>query len=257
MLELTEAQIMQFVSSYFFPLVRITAFLLAAPIFGTQVLTARVRVVLGFMITVILAPLLPAGPQYEALSLSVLLVVVQQILIGVSLAFIFQVVFQIFVMTGQYIAMSMGLGFAAMNDPASGLSVTIVSQFYLLTTTLLFVSINGHLVLIQILVDSFTVMPIGLTGFSTADLSKIFGLGSWMFASGLTIALPILTSLLLVNIAFGVMSRSAPQINVFVVGFPMTLIFGLFVMWLGFDAFLPIFREYTTQGFIFAQELLK
>ncbi len=257
MFELTEAQIMQFIGSYFFPLVRITAFLLAAPIFGTQVLTARVRVVLGFMITIIIAPLLPAGPQYEALSLSVLLLVAQQILIGVALAFIFQVVFQIFVMTGQYIAMSMGLGFAAMNDPASGLSVTIISQFYLLTTTLLFISINGHLVLLQILVDSFTVMPIGVSSFSTEDFAKIIGLGSWMFASGLTIALPILTSLLLVNIAFGVMSRSAPQINVFVVGFPMTLIFGLFVMWLGFDAFLPIFREYTSQGFIFAQELLK
>ena len=257
MFEVTETQIMQFVGAYFFPLIRITAFLLASPIFGTQVLTARVRVVLGFAITIIVAPLLPTIPQYEALSLSVLLVIAQQILIGVALAFVFQVVFQIFVLTGQYIAMSMGLGFAAMNDPSSGLSVTIISQFYLLTTTLLFISINGHLVLLQILIDSFTVMPIGTRGFSATDYSNIIGLGSWMFASGLTIALPILTSLLLVNIAFGVMSRSAPQINVFVVGFPMTLIFGLFVMWLSFDAFLPVFRQYTTQGFIFAQEILK
>jgi flagellar biosynthetic protein FliR len=100
-------------------------------------------------------------------------------------------------------------------------------------------------------------MPISTIGFLPSDYYKIIGLGGWMFASAFSIALPILTSLLVVNIAFGVMSRSAPQINVFVVGFPMTLIFGLFVMWLGFDAFLPAFREYTDQGFIFSQELLK
>lgn len=254
---MTDTQIAQFVGSFFFPLVRITAFLLAAPIFGTKIVTARIRVVLGVMTTIIVAPLLPAGPQYEALSLTVIIIIAQQILIGVALAFVFQVVFQVFVMAGQYIAMSMGLGFASMNDPANGVTVTIISQFYLLTTTLLFLSINGHLVLMQIIIDSFTVMPISTIGFSPGDYYKIISLGGWMFASGFAIALPILTSLLVVNIAFGVMSRSAPQINVFVVGFPMTLIFGLFVMWLGFDAFLPAFREFTDQGFIFSQELLK
>jgi flagellar biosynthetic protein FliR len=257
MFEMTDTQIAQFVGSFFFPLVRITAFLLAAPIFGTKIVTARVRVVLGVMTTIIVAPLLPPGPQYEALSLTVIIIIAQQILIGVALAFIFQVVFQVFVLAGQFIAMSMGLGFASMNDPANGVQVTIVSQFYLLTTTLLFLSVNGHLVLIQIIIDSFTVMPISTIGFLPSDYYKIIGLGGWMFASAFSIALPILTSLLVVNIAFGVMSRSAPQINVFVVGFPMTLIFGLFVMWLGFDAFLPAFREYTDQGFIFSQELLK
>ncbi len=257
MFEMTDAQIAQFVGNFFFPLVRITAFLLAAPIFGTRIVTARIRVVLGVMCTLIIAPLLPEGPQYDALSLTVLIIIAQQILIGVALAFIFQVVFQVFILAGQYIAMSMGLGFASMNDPANGVTVTIISQFYLLTTTLLFLSINGHLVLIQIVVDSFTVIPIGISGLSPSAYYKIISIGGWMFASGFAIALPILTSLLIVNIAFGVMSRSAPQINVFVVGFPMTLIFGLFVMWLGFDAFLPAFREFTNQGFIFSQELLK
>ena len=189
MFELTDTQIAQFVGSFFFPLVRITAFLLAAPIFGTKIVTARVRVVLGVMTTIIVAPLLPPGPQYEALSLTVMIVIAQQILIGVALAFIFQVVFQVFVLAGQFIAMSMGLGFASMNDPANGVSVTIVSQFYLLTTTLLFLSINGHLVLIQIIIDSFTVMPISTIGFLPSDYYKIIGLGGWMFASGFSIAL--------------------------------------------------------------------
>jgi flagellar biosynthetic protein FliR len=257
MFEFTDTQIAQFVGTFFFPLVRITAFLLAAPIFGTRIVSARVRVALGFVLTLIIAPVLPPAPQYEALSLTVLIIIAQQILIGVALAFVFQVAFQLFVMSGQYIAMKMGLGFASMNDPANGVSVTIVSQFYLLATTLLFLSINGHLVIIQILVDSFIVMPIGVTGFSADNYYKLVGIGGWMFAGGLIIAMPVLTALLIVNIAFGVMSRSAPQINIFAVGFPLTLIFGLFVMWLGFDAFLPAFREYTEQSFIFSQELLK
>lgn len=257
MFELTDTEIAQFIGNFFFPLVRITAFLLAAPIFGTRIVTARVRVVLGVMCTIIVAPLLPAGPQYEALSLTSFIIITQQVLIGITLAFVFQVMFQVFVMAGQYMAMSMGLGFASMNDPSSGLTVTILSQFYLMVTTVLFVSINGHLVIIQILIDSFDVMPIGTNGFSAIDYYKVLGLGGWMFAGGLTIALPVLTALLIVNIAFGVMSRSAPQINVFAVGFPMTLVFGLLIMWFGFDAFLPAFREFTSQGFIFSQELLK
>ncbi len=257
MFEFSDAQIAQFVGQYFWPLTRVTAFLLAAPIFGSQVITARVRLVLGVMVTFLITPFLPAPPAFSGISLTTLLITLQQVLIGVTLAFIFQVVFQVFVLAGQYIAMKMGLGFASMNDPANGVTVTIISQFYLLTTTLLFVSVNGHLIILQILIDSFTIMPIGKKGFSGIDFYQIANLGSWMFASALTIALPVLTALLVVNISFGVMSRAAPQINIFAVGFPITLIFGLLLMWLGFGAFLPAFHEYVNQGFIFGQELLK
>ncbi len=257
MFEFSDTQIAQFVGQYFWPLTRVTAFLLAAPIFGSQVITARVRLVLGVMITFLITPLLPPLPVFSGISLSTLLITMQQVLIGVTLAFIFQVVFQVFVLTGQYIAMKMGLGFASMNDPANGVTVTIISQFYLLTTTLLFISINGHLAILQILIDSFTVMPIGEKGFSGIDFYQVANFGGWMFASALTIALPVLTALLVVNISFGVMSRAAPQINIFAVGFPITLIFGLLLMWIGFGAFLPAFQEYVNQGFIFGQELLK
>lgn len=252
----SDTQLITMVSQYFLPLIRIAAFFMAAPIFGTQVVSARVRLVLSVAVTLIVAPLLPNHTPLSGIDFSMMLIVLQQVLIGVSLAFIFQVVFQLFVLAGQYIAMKLGLGFASMNDPSSGVSVTIVSQFYLLTTTLLFLSINGHLVLIKIIVDSFTMLPIGHTGLSASSLYKIVDLGGWMFGSALTISLPVLTALLVVNIAFGVMSRSAPQMNIFAVGFPVTLLFGLMIMWVGFPAFLTSFEEHIDQGFQFTVKLL-
>jgi len=257
MFEFSDVQIGQFIGQYFWPLTRIAAFVMAAPIFGTRVITARVRLVLSVMITVLVAPLLPILPPVTSLSLSVTIIIAQQVLIGITLAFIFQVVFQVFVLAGQYIAMKMGLGFAQMNDPANGVSVTIISQFYLLTTTLLFLSVNGHLAILQIIVDSFNIMPINESGLSASDFYQIANLGGWMFASALTIALPVLTALLVVNIAFGIMSRSAPQINIFAVGFPVTLIFGLLLMWLDFNAFLPSFNQFVNQGLTFGQEILR
>ncbi|MBX2809938.1 MAG: flagellar biosynthetic protein FliR [Cellvibrionaceae bacterium] len=252
-----ESTLITFVGQYFWPLSRITAFFLAAPIFGTRVVSAKVRIVLGFSLTAIVAPLIPPLPLVPDISLETMIITLQQVLIGLALAFVFQIVFQVFILAGQYIAMKMGLGFALMNDPANGVSVTVISQFYLLTTSLLFLSVNGHLMVIEILVESFAILPIALNGMSTNAFYQIVALGSWMFASALSIALPVLTALLIVNIAFGVMSRAAPQINIFAVGFPVTLIFGLLLIWIGFLEFLPLFQQLIDQSVYFAQAIFR
>lgn len=251
---ITEAVIIDLVGQYLWPLIRISAFFMAAPIFGTRMVSARVRVVLSLVITIIVAPLLPDLPEFTGLNLQTIIVVIQEVIIGAAFGFIFQVVFHVFILAGQYIAMKMGLGFASMNDPANGVSVTIVSQFYMLVTTMLFLSINGHIMLVQILVDSFTSMPVG-SFFAVTDFYQVAELGNWMFGSALIITLPVLTALLVVNIAFGVMSRSAPQMNIFAVGFPITLIFGLVIMWIGFGALLPTFYVVIDQGVDFILRL--
>ncbi|MGS2717540.1 flagellar biosynthetic protein FliR [Eionea flava] len=256
MLSLFESDFIAWISQYFLPLARLSAFFLAAPIFSVRVVSTRIRLVLAVSVTVLIAPILPPTPIIATFGLESVVVVAQQLLIGVALGFTFQIVFQLFVLAGQYIAMKLGLGFASMNDPSNGVSVTIVSQFYLLTTTLLFISINGHLVLIQILVESFTTIPIGPTGLSTSNIYRIVELGGWMFGSALVISLPVLTALLVVNSAFGVMSRSAPQMNIFAVGFPITLIFGLMIMWVGFPQFLSAFELFVDEGIAFAMTLL-
>jgi len=257
LLSLTETSVMQFVGQYFLPFIRITAFFLAAPIFSSRIVSARVRVVLGFSISLLLIPLLPDLPLVDALSLATWIIVFQQLVIGLTFGFVFQVVFQVFVLAGQFVAMKMGLGFAQMNDPANGVSVTIISQFYLLTITLLFLTVNGHLLLIDFIVSSFSVIPISQQGLLSIQFNDVVALGGWMFAGALSIALPLLTSLLIVNIAFGIISRAAPQINIFAVGFPFTLVFGLFLVWVGMSDFITLFAKFTEQGFIYAEQMLR
>jgi flagellar biosynthetic protein FliR len=248
---LTEAQIAQFVGQYIWPLFRITAMFMAMPVIGTQLVSPRVRIVLGFTLTLLVVPLLPPLPAVPPLSLASLLIVVQQVLIGLAMGFFLQVVFQVFVLGGQFIAMKMGLGFASMNDPSSGVAVTVISQFYLILATLLFLVMNGHLVVIELLVESFQLIPVADTGLTAEMFWQIAASGSWLFSRALMIALPVLTSLLVVNLAFGVMSRAAPQMNVFAVGFPITLLLGLVLIWLSIPNFLPNYQLFLEEGISF------
>lgn len=256
MLTFSEAQIAQFVGQYLWPFFRIAALFMAMPIFGSQLVNARARLLLAFTFTLIIVPLLPPLPFYPLLSLQSLSVAITQVVIGLSLGILLQVVFQVFVLTGQFIAMKMGLGFASMNDPASGVSVTVVSQYYLMLVTMLFLATNGHHVVLEIMVDSFTSLPIDMAGFTRSDFWELAGMGTWLFRSALVLSLPVLTSLLVVNIAFGVMSRASPQMNVFAVGFPITLMFGLLLMWLSLPTFFPNYLQFTEEGFALMRSLL-
>ncbi len=217
----------------------------------------RVRLVLALVTTILVVPLLPQLPAVPALSIGTLLFVVQEVLIGVMAGFIFQIVFQVFVLSGQILAMKMGLGFASMNDPMNGVQTTALSQFFLMLVTMMFVSIDGHLVLLKILVDSFNTLPAGTWIISTSMFEQVISLGGWMFASALVFSLPVITSILFVNIAFGVMSRAAPQLNIFAVGFPFTLIMGLLIVWVGLMNFMPMFNNVMSFGFLTTESLLR
>ena len=246
---LTDAQITEFVGRYLWPLFRISALFMAMPIVGTRLVSARIRVVLAITVTLLVGPLFPPRPSVPPLSMASLVIMIQQIVIGLTLGFFLQVVFHLFVLAGQFMAMKMGLGFASMNDPANGVTVTVISQYYLILTTLLFLSVNGHLVVFQMVIESFTTFPISDQGFGVDIFWQVASSGSWMFSRALLIAMPVLTSLLVVNLAFGVMSRAAPQMNVFAVGFPITLIFGLILIWFSMPSFLPNYHLFMEEGF--------
>lgn len=247
-LVISEEQLMQFIGQYLWPMLRIGAFYFAVPIIGARTVPARIRLILMLFTTLLLVPVLPPSPVVSLLSMQGFYMVVQEVLIGLTLGFSMQVVLHVFILAGQFIAMKMGLGFAAMNDPSSGVSTTIMSQFYLLLSTLLFLSTNGHLVVLQLMIDSFTSMPVGGDGLERDSFLVIAQLGSWLFSAALVIALPLFTSLMIVNMSFGVMSRSAPQMNVFTVGFPITLVFGLALMWFSLGNFLPVYYELMDEG---------
>lgn len=245
---ISEEQLMQFIGQYIWPMLRIGAFYFAVPIIGARMVPARVRLILMLFTTMLLVPVLPPAPVVSFLSLPGFIMIIQEVIIGLAMGFAMQVVMHVFLLAGQFIAMKMGLGFASMNDPSNGVSVTILSQFYLLMTTLLFLSVNGHLVVLQLMIDSFTSFPIGGGGIGNVEFMAIVSLGSWMFSAALLITLPLFTSLMIVNMSFGVMSRSAPQLNVFTVGFPITLLFGFILMWYTLANFLPVYFEIMEEG---------
>lgn len=226
----SSAEIAAWVGSFLWPLSRIAALLSVAPVFGSRILPRRIRLITALALTWTLMPLLPSSPVVEPLSPTGILIVAQQLLIGLSMGFLLRLAFGALEVGGQMIATQMGLGFASLVDPQSGVQSPLLSQFYMLFGTLVFLGLNGHLLLIRFLVDSFTALPVAGTG---ADRDLLWILVTWagrMFAGAVLIALPAITSLLVVNLAFGVMTRAAPQLNIFTVGFPIGLILGLLIV---------------------------
>lgn len=218
------------VSAYTWVLFRVASVMMTMPVFGTQLLPARIRLYLALIIAMLVTPQIPPVPEIDALSLGSWVVIAEQILIGAAMGFMLQLLFQIHVLAGQIIAMQMGLGFASMNDPSMGISVAVVGQVFTMLVTLLFLTLNGHLVVIEVLADSFTTLPIGQT-LRAEDFYTLVLRFSWVMAAALLIGLPAIIALLIVNLAFGVMMRAAPQLNIFSIGFPLTLVFGFFILW--------------------------
>ena len=232
MLEFTALELNGWVSQYFYPFARIAGCLGVMPLLGSKLVPRQIRILLSVFITLIIAPLLPPMPNVEPMSLASFIIIFEQMLIGIVLGFMVEIVTQVFVLAGQLIAMQTGLGIATTVDPAQGVSVVVVSQWFLFLISLTFLALNGHLVVIEVVVESFYTMPIGGGAWTADDYGRMVRWGGWMFASALVIALPALTSLLIVNFAFGVMTRAAPQLNIFSLGFPVTMLVGLAIIWL-------------------------
>jgi flagellar biosynthetic protein FliR len=230
-MEFTEQQLNQWLADFFWPLVRIAAMLMAAPIFSIRQIPVRFRMMLAALITILVQPALPPSPVVEVMSTDGLLILLQQIAIGAALGFMMQMSFNALIFGGQVMAYSMGLGFANMMDPANGVQVPVVAQFWLILAMLAFLMMNGHLVLISAVVDTFAVLPVATDGITRAGLWELLGWASRMFAAGLLMAMPVIISLLLINIGMGVVSRAAPQLNIFAIGFPITLMMGFVLIW--------------------------
>ena len=244
----TPDQLIGYVNMVFWPFVRISALLMASPLFGARTFPVRQRILLAMLISILVAPLLPAVPAIQAFSAEGMLITAQQVVIGVAMGFILQMVFGALVVAGQAIATSMGLGFAATIDPQNGVQVPVISQYFLILATLVFLALNGHLILIETIVESFYLWPI-----APGALPENLAMHTWIaevFKGALLICLPAVSAILLVNLAFGVMTRAAPQINIFAVGFPITIITGFVMVMLSLPVFLPQFAALLEAGFL-------
>ena len=215
--------------TFLWPMTRISACLIATPILSSMSVNTRLRVSLAMVLTILIYPL-HDWPIVDVLSGAGLVLFLEQVVIGVMMGLILQIVFAAVSAAGEFVSLSMGLGFAMMADPNSGVQTPVISQFLVILATLVFVSIGGHLILIELLLDSFRLWPIGEP---QLEMAMVWDLLQWsvlLFTGATMIALPAMVVLLLTNSAMGVVSRAAPSLNVFAVGFPLTLLMGIVVL---------------------------
>ena len=257
MIELSLEQFYQWIGQYFWPFCRIASFFTILPILSTQLVPQRIRLGLAVAVTVVVAPVLDPVPMIELLSIESFIIIFQQITIGLTMGFVMQLLFQTFVVGGQAVAMQNGLGFATLVDPVNGVSVASISQLYLMTVNLLFVAFNGHLAVMYLIGSSFTTLPISNEGLPIANYYEVARLGSWMFTGAILVALPSIIALLIVNVAFGVISRVAPQMNIIAVGFPFTMVLGLVIIWLTLSNLMPQYERLSGDAFEYLRDMVK
>lgn len=231
-IEIAIAPLVETLALYVWPFVRVGAFLMVMPLIGSSFTPVRVRLLLALVLTVVIAPIVPPAATQDVLSAAGLVTMIQEIGIGVAMGFLVQLVFDAIALGGQVIGMSMGLGFAVFLDRARGVSVPVLGQLFLMLGMLVFLSLDGHLAMIQLLVESFRAWPISEGGLTLPVLSELLLWTAQLFVFAVKIALPAITALLIVNLSFGIMSRAAPTLNLFAVGFPVAMLLGFMVIFL-------------------------
>lgn len=238
------------ISGYMLPFIRVSGMLMILPLIGTRLVAVRIRLIFALVITVAIAPTIELPSTTDPGTVTWLVIAVREMMIGLLHGFVIQILFHILVIGGQTVAMQSGLGFAQLVDPVNGISVAAISQLYLLMANIFFFSSNGHLAVFRVLHESFTQMPIGLSSRQALVPWHFFDLMGWMFSSGLLIALPVVTALLLVNFTFGVISRLSPQFNVFSFGFAFIVAAGIILVGLTLPKLLPNFDLLTEQALL-------
>ena len=249
MLTITTNEVVQLVQMWLWPFFRIAGLLMTAPVIGTRTVPVRIRISIAVLITVVIFPVLPEIRAIDPTSAEGVLISVQQVMIGISMGLCMRVVFVALELAGQAIGQLMGLMLASMVDPANGNQVPIIGQFYLLLATLLFLAVDGHLMMIHVLAESFNSMPIGSASMSANSAWEVLIWTGSILKTAVVIALPAIVSLLIVNLSFGVMTRSAPQLNIFAVGFPIMIILGVLIIFFNLSSFIPHMMGLFDGGF--------
>lgn len=234
----------------FFPFVRILALIMVAPITGEKEVPSRVKIGLALFIAILL-PLPRFDDNITLFSLVGIWVILQQIIIGVMIGFTMQLAFMTVRFAGELIGMQMGLGMATFFDPIGGPSTSVLSRLINIITLLIFLSLDGHLWLLYGLSNSFHIIPVSITPLKENGYLALIEVSALLFINGIMLALPLMTLLLIINMALGLLNRITPQLSIFVVGYPLTLLLGL-IMLTYLISTLPTFAE-----FIFEQMFAK
>jgi flagellar biosynthetic protein FliR len=226
-LSFTDTQVLAWITPLLWPFLRVLALFSSLPVFAQRGVPVRVRVGLAFLITWCAQVSMPAMPAIPLDSTAAVLAVIQQLLIGVSLGFAVRIVFAAVEFAGEVVGLQMGLNFAGFFNPMAGGDATAVSSFFGVTVSWLFIVGGGHLLVITALVQSFHAFPVGPEPFTFLRALQPQVWGAELFRLGVWIALPLIAMLLFVNLVLGIISRVAQQMNIFAIGFPVTVSVGL------------------------------
>jgi flagellar biosynthetic protein FliR len=256
MLTLNSDLIQAWVVTILIPLVRILGFVAIAPFFGNQAISMPIKVAMGILLATIIAPAAPAMPFVDLLSLGGILIIAEQMIIGLAIGLMMQIIFSAIEMAGQVSGMTMGFGFATSYDPQSAGSTIVISQLMGILALLVFLSMNGHLIMISALLESFYAFPV------TAEPRMIDGMtiaiwGAKLFSISLQLSLPIVATLLITNLALGILTKSSPQLNIFGIGFPITLCVGFVVIMLMLPTMAAPYQYILEQGMTASKAMLK
>lgn len=243
-------------SAYIWPFVRIGAFVMVMPLIGSSFVPTTARLLIGIGLTIVMVPVLPIYEAPDILSLPGVILVFQELVVGIAMGFAVQIMFDAITLGGQAIAMSMGLGFAVFLDRARGVNVPVLGQLFLVLGMLIFLTLNGHLALIDLLAESFFLLPVGSGGLSLPGIGLLLEWTSQLFILAMKIALPALAALIVVNMSFGVMSRAAPTLNLFAVGFPVAMLLGFVVVFLNMSGLTENVAVFLDETLAFVPMLL-
>ncbi len=251
---LLAADIVERFYTFLWPMLRISALLLAAPLFSLDALTLRIRIMLALVVTFFVYPMVE-WPVIDPISANGLLQIVNQLFIGAMMGLMLQIAVAAIVVAGQTIAASMGLSMASMVDPNIG-NVPVISQFLVILGTLIFLGFGGHVIMISMIVDSFRTVPIGQFILGQVAFGKVVAWSGMMFLGGVLLALPVMVSLLFINIGLGIVTRAAPTLNIFSVGFPASIAAGFIVLILSLESIGGRMQWLWMQAFSHAKDLV-
>jgi len=257
MVEVTFAQLQGWLVAFLWPFARITAFMAASPLWGHSSVPNQAKVGLAALIAILIAPILPAMPDIAVMSWAGVGIMIEQILIGLAMGLVMHIMFAVVQAAGDFIGLQMGLAFASFFDASSGTNIMVLSRILYMITLLMFLAMNGHLMVLETLIMSFQTLPIGIGTFNPDAFILLSRYAGTIFASGMLLALPLVGSLLTINLALGILNRSAPQLTVFNIGFPTSLIVGLILMMVLMTDINRFLQRLFTQGLEFMQTLIE
>ena len=245
MISFTSAQLSAWLAAFIFPLARILALIASAPIFGNKAIPARIKVSLALVITIVIAPTLNIPADLDPASAQGVFVLMQQIVAGLIMGFAIRLIFTSVEMAGDLAGLQMGLGFASFYDPVNASFTPVIAQFLGIIAALAFLSLDGHLYMLAALADSFRDFPISTHLPSANAFRTMAEWGGSIFSNALQFSLPLIGTLLIANLALGILTRSAPQLNIFAVGFPITLAVGFITLMLILPYLAPLMEYFT------------